>query len=166
MLDQAEKLMAVLARHDVATVRAAYISRVRLETGRITDARKWMADNGFELLDVSAPRLLADDGREILRAHGKAWVLKPEVHAQRLAEALEQAKQRDAAKKQAEQQSPPPEKREQPTTCTALIDGQLCGGTLINTPVCPRCALGKSGVAATRTCDVCGHVTAVMRGDS
>lgn len=147
-------------------VRTAYITRARLESGRITTARQMMLDSGFEQVDVSEDARLTKDGREILRAHGKAWVLKPEVHAQRLAEALEQAKQRDAAKKQAEQQSPPPEKREQPTTCTALIDGQLCGGTLINTPVCPRCALGKSGVAATRTCDVCGHVTAVMRGDS
>lgn len=51
-------------------------------------------------------------------------------------------------------------------TCAALIDGQLCGGTLINTPVCPRCALGKSGVAATLTCDVCGHVSAIMRSDA
>lgn len=48
--------------------------------------------------------------------------------------------------------------------CRALIDGQLCGGTLIRAAVCPRCALGKSGVSATLTCDVCGHVTAVMRG--
>ena len=160
MLDQADKLMAVLARHDVATVRAAYISRVRLETGRITDARKWMADNGFELLDVSSPRLLADDGREILHAHGKAWALQPEIHAKRLAEAMEQARQRDAA--MTDQQSQP---SQSPTTCTSLIDGQLCGGALVRAAVCPRCALGKSGVAATLTCDVCGHVTAIMRGD-
>ena len=164
MIFTAEKIQGVLSRSDFPTVRAAFIARARLEYGRIANATQWMLDNGFELLDIPDGRLLTDDGREVLRAHGKAWALKPEVHAQRLAEALEQAKQRDAAKKQAEQQSPPPEKREQPTTCTALIDGQLCGGTLIQATVCPRCALGKSGVAATLTCDVCGHVTAVMRG--
>ena len=48
-------------------------------------------------------------------------------------------------------------------SCPALIDGQLCGGALSATPVCPRCALGKHGVAQVLTCDVCGAQTAVMR---
>ena len=122
-----------------------------------------MLDNGFELLDIPADRLLTEDGREVLRAHGKAWVLKPEIHAKRLAEAMEQARQRDAAI--AAQQAQQPKQTTQQTTCTTLIDGQLCGGTLIRAAVCPRCALGKMGVVATLTCDVCGHVTAIMRGD-
>lgn len=141
------------------TLRSAYISAARRNAGRIADSMQWMVGRGFELLDVDKDRLLTDDGREILRAHGKAWALKPEVHAQRLAEAMEQVKQRDAASAEQSQQ-------QTDTTCTALIDGQLCGGTLVRAAVCPRCALGKSGVAATLTCDVCGHVTAVMRGDS
>lgn len=154
MITRIEKLMHA----PFAAVRDAYIARARIESGRIADARQWMLNNGFELLDVPDDALLTDDGREILRAHGKAWALKPEVHAQRLAEAMEQARKRDAA--MAAQQSQP---SQSPTTCTSLIDGQLCGGTLIRAAVCPRCALGKSGVAATLTCDVCGHVTAVMR---
>lgn len=141
------------------SVRSAFIARARAESARISDAKQWLRDNGFEQIDVQPDALLTDDGREILHAHGKAWALKPEVHAQRLAEAMEQVKQRDAASAEQSQQ-------QTDTTCTALIDGQLCGGTLINAPVCPRCALGKSGVAATVTCDVCGHVSAVMRGDS
>lgn len=149
----------IIMQADIVTARRLWISRVRIESGRIADARQWMLDNGFELLDLPEGLLLTDDGREVLRAHGKTWALLPEVHAQRLAEAMEQVKQRDAASAEQSQQ-------QTDTTCTALIDGQLCGGTLINAPVCPRCALGKSGVAATRTCDVCGHVSAVMRGDS
>lgn len=47
--------------------------------------------------------------------------------------------------------------------CTAVIDGQLCGGSLQRAYVCPRCPLGKHGVVATLTCDVCGAVTAEMR---
>lgn len=152
----------IFSSTDFPTVRTAFIARARLESGRIADARQWMQDNGFELLDVPEERLLTDDGREILHVHGKAWALKPDVHAQRLAEAFEQAKQRDMALKQAKHN----EAETPPSTCLALIDGQLCGGTLIKASVCPRCALGKSGVAATLTCDVCGHVTAVMRGDS
>lgn len=138
--------------------RKIWIARARAEARRPTTGASLSA-LGFERVDVPGDNLLTDDGREVLRAHGKAWALKPEIHAQRLAEAMEQVKQRDAANAEQSQQ-------QTDTTCTALIDGQLCGGTLINAPVCPRCALGKSGVAATRTCDVCGHVTAVMRGDS
>lgn len=145
---------------DFETARRLWISRARIESGRVADARQWMLDNGFELLDVPDDALLTSDGREILRAHGKTWALLPEVHAQRLAEAVAQAKQHGATTKPAEPNAT------QPTTCTALIDGQLCGGALVKAPICPRCALGKSGVAATLTCDVCGHVTAVMRGDS
>ena len=71
-----------------------------------------------------------------------------------------------AKERKAEQDAQHPEPQTPPTVCKALIDGQLCGGTLVRAAVCPRCALGKSGVAATLTCDVCGHVTAIMRGDS
>ena len=145
------------AHSDYSAVRAAYIARTRLEKQRIVDFDAWMLDRGFELLDVTGitdDNVLTDDGREILRAHGRCWALRPEVHAKRLAAAVSQARQRDTM---AEQQQLPP--------CRALIDGQLCGGTLIMAPVCPRCALGKSGVTATLTCDVCGHVTAIMRGD-
>lgn len=161
MLNAQEKLLKITSALDIATVRAAYITRSRIESGRVADTRQWMLDNGFELLDIPTDRLLTEDGREVLRAHGKAWALKPEIHAQRLAEAMEQAKHRDAAI--AEQQTQQFKQAAQPTTCTALIDGQLCGGTLVHAAVCPRCALGKSGVAATLTCDVCGHVTAIMR---
>ena len=164
MISHNEKIAFMLRYTAFSDVRNAYIERCRLESGRIADSRKWMLDNGFELLDIPADQLLTDDGREVLQAHGKAWALRPEVHAQRLAEAMEQARKRDAAI--AEQQSQPTPPSQQPTACASLIDGQLCGGTLVRASVCPLCALGKSGVSATLTCDVCGHVTAIMRGDS
>lgn len=66
----------------------------------------------------------------------------------------------------AQQGSEPSRQAGGPATCNALIDGQLCGGTLVRASVCPRCALGKQGVVATLTCDVCGHVSAIMRGES
>ena len=162
MLNAQEKLLKITSALDIAAVRAAYITRSRIESGRIADTRQWMLDNGFELISVSEDALLTDDGREILHAHGKAWALKPEIHAQRLAEAMEQARKRDAA--MTDQQSQPTQPIQPPTACTSLIDGQLCGGTLVRASVCPRCALGKSGVTATLTCDVCGHVTAIIKG--
>ena len=157
MLTQTERFFF---GQDFRCLRTAYIARARIEAERTVEARTWMLDSGFELLDIPDDQLLTADGREVLRAHGKSWALKPEVHAQRLAESMEQARQRDAAMGQQQPDQPV----QPPTICTSLIDGQLCGGTLINAPVCPRCVLGKMGVAATLTCDVCGHVTAIMQG--
>ena len=148
-----------LSAIDFPTVRTAFIARARIESGRIADARQWMLDNGFELLDVSADRLLTDDGREILHAHGKAWALKPEVHAERLEEAFRLAKERDKALAAQSEQV----KAASPKFCTQMIDGQLCGGDLLYKPVCPSCSLGKSGVAATAKCKVCDNVSAIMR---
>ena len=152
MINAREKLGASMTSMPMDWVRSAFIDRSRIESGRISDTRQWMLGNGFELLDIPDGQLLTDDGREVLRVAGQAWALRPEIHAQRLTEAMALARQRDNGRP--------------PATCAALIDGQLCGGTLLRAAVCPRCALGKQGVAATLTCDVCGHVTAVMRGES
>lgn len=157
MITEKEKMAALINSVKWEDVKSAYVLRARLAAGRISTARQWMLDKGFERVEVTGDALLTDDGREVLRAHGKAWALKPGVHAQRLVEAIARAKQRDAAMAAQQQPATPS------TTCAALIDGQLCGGMLVMAPVCPRCALGKSGVAATLTCDVCGHVTAIMR---
>lgn len=144
-------------------VRAAFIARSRFESGRISGALQMMEREGFEQIDIPEGQLLTEDGREILHVHGKAWALQPEIHAKRLTEAMEQAKQRDAALAVKNAASRP---QSHPATCTSLIDGHLCGGALAMAPVCPRCALGKMGVAVTLTCDVCGHVSAVMRSDA
>lgn len=117
---------------------------------------------GFVPVTAQSMALLTNDGREIIWVNGSAWALKPEIHAERLAEAMEQERKRYAAISKQQSQPTPPSKPQ--TACTALIDGQLCGGNLIRAAVCPRCALGKSGVTETLTCDVCGHVTAIMRG--
>lgn len=158
MITRSERAVLSGTYHDVRTL---WIYRAQVEAGRISSAREMMAALGFECVDIPADQLLTDDGREVLRAHGKTWALRPDIHAQRLAEAMEQARKRDAA--QAAQQPQPAKPSSHPAICTSLIDGQLCGGALIRVVVCPRCALGKSGVVATLTCSVCGHVTAVMK---
>lgn len=151
MYQNQELVVRILARLPVRDVREAYANVVRgwRDPHRIVD---YMIKRGWEPVDNDGD--LTMDGREVVHINGKSWALKPEVHAQRLAEA------------RAKQQSQSTHPTTPPTVCTTLIDGQLCGGTLIRAAVCPRCALGKSGVAATMTCDVCGHVTAIMRGDS
>lgn len=151
MLSKAEKIILTEAWQNI---RRLYIMRALAESDHRRSALQWLANNGIELLDIPADQHLTDDGREVLRAHGKAYALRPEMHAKRLAVGTEQARQRDHVR--------PPDA----PTCVALIDGQLCGGTLVRAAVCPRCALGKSGVTATLTCDVCDRVTAIMRGAS
>lgn len=157
MITEKEKMIALINSAKWEDVKSAYILRARLAAGRISTARQWMLDNGFEQLDVQGDALLTVDGREVLRAHGRAWALLPEPHDRRREEAIAAGVNAEIAKRAAQQP------QGQQTTCTSLIDGQLCGGTLVRAHVCPRCALGKSGVAATLTCDVCGHVTAIMR---
>lgn len=157
MICDTDRAAVFIAHADFVVVREAFVARARAEAGRNAILRGVVRDAGYEQVSVDPSALLTPDGREVLRLCGRTWALLPEIHAQRLAEAMEVARQRDAAMAAQQQPATPP------TTCAALIDGQLCGGTLVKTPVCPRCALGKSGVAATLTCDVCGHVTAVMR---
>ena len=144
-----------------AEVKKAYAIRAKAERGRIEFVNNAMSRAGFELVQPGNG-MLTDDGREVAWACGKAWALRPEIHAKRLAEAMEQASKRYA--ELAAQKGQTANTTTQATTCMSLIDGQLCGGTLVRAAVCPRCALGKSGVAATLTCDVCGHVTAIMQG--
>lgn len=160
MITIVEKITIGLAQLNMSEVEALYSKRVAIESDRQRGAVDYLASQGYEV--VSEDGKLTSDGREIVRVAGESWALKPEIHAQRLAAAMEQARQRDAAI--AEQQAQQSKQATQPTTCTSLIDGQLCGGNLVRAAVCPRCALGKMGVAATLTCDVCGHVTAIMRG--
>ena len=139
---------------------------IEMYNGMVSDQRAAMIEAGWEEVVVHDNVLAVGDGddfRPVLRVGDKAYALRPELHAKRLAEAMEQARQRDAAL--ASQKEHEANATTQATTCTTLIDDQLCGGTLVRSAVCPRCALGKSGVAATLTCDVCGHVTAIMRGD-
>lgn len=159
MINTIEKIFAY---QEFSAVRAAFIAAAKRESGRIQDDADWLRGRGYERIDAQPGQLLTTDGREVLRLRGDAWALRPETHAKRLAEAMERARQRDGV--MATQQ--PAQPATPPTICPSLIDGQLCGGTLVQMPVCPRCALGKQGIAATLTCDVCGHVTAIMRGDA
>lgn len=149
---------------DVATARQLMARVDELIDGRIDEARDWLQSRGWTEIDgvpgdaIIAPdkRRYMPDGREIMPAQGKLWVLSPEEHKRRVEAGM--------AAKLAGKEQAGPARELPPDTCASVIDGQLCGGSLKMTPVCPKCALGKHGVAATLTCDVCGAVTAVMRG--
>jgi hypothetical protein len=149
-----------LARVDHGSLRRLMARLDEMIDGRIDEAREWLVSRGWvEVEAVPNDAIVADDkktylpdGREVMPAQGKLWVLSQDEHARRLAVRMDRSRE-------------PKEAREQPispATCAAVIDGQLCGGELTRKPVCPRCALGKHGVSATLTCDVCGTVTAEM----
>ena len=67
MLTQTERFFY---GQDFRCLRAAYITRAKIEAARTAESRSWMLDNGFELLDIPADQLLTDDGREVLLARG------------------------------------------------------------------------------------------------
>lgn len=163
-----QKFVRMIYGLSISDVRSGFIARVRAENERINEARAWLVSQGYEeLIDFDESTVInagdveyLPDGRVLVRAQKKLWALSAEIWAQRQSEAMAQAKQREALSVGQASST------KKPLVCAALIDGQLCGGNLVRAAVCPRCALGKSGVAATLTCDVCGHVTAVMRGEN
>ena len=159
MIDDSTMILSALSGKSFADIRTAFIARARLEAGRVASEREILEASGFEVINASVGQLITDDGREILHAHGKAWALKPEIHAARLEEAFRLAKERDKALAAQSEQV----KAASPKFCTQMIDGQLCGGDLLYKPVCPSCSLGKSGVAATTKCKVCDNTSAIMR---
>ena len=142
------KIIRAMATACDNDVRAAYIARMSGAKGRRQRLEGMMDAAGFERVDAAGP--LTADGREVVSIGGLDWALRPEVHKERLAAAFAAARVKQATPQSYAQ-------------CPALIDGQLCGGTLVRTPICPKCDLGRHGVAATLTCDVCGAVTAEMR---
>lgn len=149
---------------DASSLRQAMARMDDLIDGRIDEAREWLTSRGWTEIDcepadaITAPdkRRYMPDGREIMPAQGKLWVLSPEEHKRRIEADM-------AAKREGQEQSQAAPAL-LPDTCAAVIDGQLCGGALKVATVCSKCALGKHGVAFTLTCDVCGAVTAIMRG--
>ena len=156
---------------------ALFVSMLAMPPYDVRDAvRKWsravsqqrderieyLVSEGFELLDVPADRLLTDDGREILHSQGKAWALRPEVHAQRLAEALAAQKARDDADVGSDRRVRPNTGDPDQTTKSVVGTEALaevacpkCGDAMQRTNVCPKCAAGKAGLKYRYTCP-CG----------
>lgn len=114
---------------------------------------EYIISRGYEVVDAETGSIAINNGdmaRPVYWVKGKSYALPTGVHLAMVTQQI----------KTAITNAP---KEHNPKMCTAVIDGQLCGGTMVRLAVCPRCALGRMGVAATLTCDVCGAVTAEMR---
>ena len=140
------RLLACMFTHSDATVRGAYIVRMKDALGaRLATARR-MEEMGFERVDAQELDAVTSDGRTILRTADASWALRPDVHAKQLAEAFE-----DAKKAQPE----PETKSVVGSESLSGIACPKCGDTLQHTSVCPSCAAGKLGYRHRYAC-VCG----------
>lgn len=160
MLNSDEKLLVRLNQTPFEIVRSAFIQRSRIEKERVDEARNWLIGRGYEEIDISKDQFVLPDGREILWAQKKAWVLSMDVHNTRLKDALNNAHNAEIVIQTSNTA------RADHSVCTRLIDLQLCGGRLYASGVCGRSALGKAGVIAIYTCDTCGNTTAILRDSS
>jgi len=160
MINKDEKLVAILAGFPFHHVRTAFIARARIEAGRIADARAWMENNDFEQVECAADTILTEDGREILRVHGKEWALRPAVHSarlnERMAEAIKMQAERSSREKEMETKSVAG------TEALSTMSCPKCGDALQHAKVCPSCAAGKLGYSHRYTC-VCGGTDLVSK---
>lgn len=155
MITKNEKIIFMLSSVPFKVAREAWISRARIEAGRISDTKKMITEKGFVPVEVTADAVMTDDGREILRMYGSAYALRPEVHAERLRIGLEQARER---KRETEQRTTPVDVNEaiSDMTCPQMVGGKPCGGALNLKGVCPSCVTGRMGYKYRYTCESCG----------
>jgi len=147
-----EKLLEYVDRLSFADVRAAWIARCRAEYDRLDRLEESLSADGFERVEANGP--ITPDGREVMRIRGRAYALRPEVHAERLKQAFEAGR-----KKQAEKQAAQPAEVKEAlaaTTCPQMHNGKPCGGTLNRKGVCPGCITGRMGYRYRYQCDTCG----------
>lgn len=145
--------MKTLSRNDV---RNTYVNYLRSENSRIDKGRAAMVEIGYERTDCADK--ITSDGREVIDIYGQKWALRPDVHAERLAQLFEAAKQR-----QVDQETKEPETKSVAGTesLSAMICPK-CGDALQHTVVCPSCAAGKIGYRHRYVC-VCGGVDIISK---
>lgn len=138
---------------DFVIVRAAWIARARAESARKVTAKSWLKSNGYESVTVDDDVRFLPDGRKVVRVHGTAYALRPEIHANRLAAAFEAAK---SARPETETKSVVGTESLSAMTCPK------CGDSLQHSTVCTSCAAGKLGYRHRYTC-VCGGVDLISK---
>lgn len=156
------KLLNKLRSLNVSDVRDLYVARVKIENENIADARRWIVEKlGFQEIDSNTTVLLAgedmytEDGRAVMRAHGKLWATSKENRDKMISDAIKNFPAADEQKKNDAGSM---------SICPCIFDGILCGGTIRRVSVCKKSSLGRAGVVAVSTCDVCGNSFAVIGG--
>lgn len=134
------------------TVTSTFVAYQRAQNNNIEKGRAGMAAHGYE--ETTEPGLLTADGREVIEEWGKRWALRPDVHAERLAAAM------DAA-----QRAGQPEPGTKSVLGTESLSNMVCpkcGDSVQHSAVCPKCAAGQLGYRHRYSC-VCGGVDLVSK---
>lgn len=147
-----EQIFAALMARDFEAARRAWIERALTESQRIKP-EQWLESRGYVAIDAADNVEWMPDGRRVLRVRGTAYVLRPDVHAERVRVALEAKR---ASTKTDETKSVVGSE-----SLSAMICPK-CGDALQHTSVCPKCAAGKLGYRHRYTC-VCGGVDLISR---
>ena len=106
-----------------------------------------MKENGYIEYDGDA-QYLTEDGREIITAHNKKWVLDEAVWNERKADLIEKTKKSMTAKYTTDKIVYTTEEKS-----SALCPE--CNDVMVEYDVCPSCALGKFGFTKKLECS-CG----------
>lgn len=146
MKTEAESLFEAMELVRFDKVREVFIARSRIETERTHKSRSWMSSNGYEEIDIEDGRLLSDDGREIVFAHKKKWVLNKDEWERRRSLSLEEAAREKAAVDT---------KSVAGTDSLAVFSCPVCGDAFQKTKICPSCLAGRAGYSFRYSC-VCG----------
>jgi hypothetical protein len=160
MINNIDRIIGKLSALPIDDVKTAYIQRFYIERDRLDHVTQRLIDNGYEWIDDPVTPI-TDDGREVLRIGRRAFALRPEIHADRLREALEH--ERSMREAEAAQQSAQSESVAS-ITCPQMVSGKPCGGALNRAPVCPSCVTGRMGYKYRYTCESCG-CDIVTRGE-
>lgn len=133
------------------TVTSTFVAYQRAQNNNIEKGRAGMVAHGYE--ETTEPGPLTADGREVIEEWGKRWALRPDVHAERLAQRFEAARKRPAEK---EPEQPEIKESIAAAMCPQMIEGKPCGGSLNRRGVCPACVTGRMGYRYRYTCESCG----------
>lgn len=148
MITKVDRIIASMSAADINDLYAAVVSIMREKRENVA---MLMTERGYEHVDNTGA--VTPDGREIISVHGHAYALRPDVHAERLAQAFEAAKK---------QQSEPETQSVVGTESLSSMACPKCGDSLQHTAVCPKCTAGKLGYRHRYTC-VCGGVDMVSK---
>lgn len=163
MINRFEKAMSLAASLPLPELQKIYSARLEDEEKALVEQKVWLQEEGFIQLDAVPETMVLPDGREVLHLGDEAWVLRLEIHEQRREEALEQARQRDEFLQREQARSDLPAEALATTTCPQIINGHVCGGSLQQSAICPRCDLGRAGYTHRYTCEACGYDIATRR---
>lgn len=150
-----EKFLRLLDSLPLAFVRTQYIKKVLFEKARITEGIKYFTSEGFDEVNVSETAHVTQDGIQVIRAFGRTWAMKPEIHKRKLAEAFETAQKQ----KQEEKEEP---RDIGGSEILSVFACPKCGDLLQRTNVCPKCSIGRLGYKYKYTC-ACGKTEFISK---